>query len=360
MKICFIGNNANGEKISDGGRIKMRTIMSMLEKNGHDINVVDLVNWKYRFFSIIKQVKKALIENDFIFLMAGPNGSRVLIPILVFLNRKKRKKLIFCPVGLGTIDKIVRDLDGKQLNDFINCVDFFGKKDKKMGNKLSYFYKVLPENSVLFELYNKFYNLNNLALLPNFRKGLIHKRVYQKRDNNLNIVFLSRVCEEKGVLDLINVVKKLNKSNFNITLDIYGEIQFKNKNVLFEELDKEIRYNGECDNSQSYDILLNHDLLCLPTKYYGEGTPGVVVESFFVGTPCLISNYSQVRSLIKNGFNGFVYEFQNNSELEKRIIEIYKTDNVSMQVMVDNIFEVAQNYTEQSVFNLLSNLLKEQ
>ena len=105
-------------------------------------------------------------------------------------------------------------------------------------------------------------------------------------------------------------------------------------------MNKNIAYKGVCSPDSSLLILSNYDLLCLPTKYYAEGTPGVVVESFFSGTPCLISAYCQVDSLIIHKQTGILYRFNDEADLEEKISNVfnkkYDMDAIRRNVLAES------------------------
>ena len=356
MKICFIGNNAKGMPVSDGGRIKMRNIMSEYKKMGHEISVVDLYKWQIRFLSIVANIKKALKEQEVIIVMAGPKGSRMVLKLINSFKKKSKCKIVFIPVGLGTIDSLVKKIDLKNLGNFINSVDYYGVKDDKMARYLKNIDLVVPENEILYSLYKKFYHLDNVLLLQNFRYSTPIKRVY-KRSGSLKIVYMSRIVENKGALDLLNVAKNLADKGLKISVDFYGEIQLENPDVFLKQLDKNFVYKGICDPKDSIKTLANYDLLCLPTKYYAEGTPGVVVESFFAGTPCLISNYSQVKSLVKNGQTGLVYEFNNIKDLEDKIEGIYY-NKYDLESISKNVLKESKKYDIDSAIIAMKKIIE--
>ncbi len=356
MKICFVGNNAKGKPISDGGRIKMRNIMSEYTKMGNYVSTIDLYNWHYRFLSIIFKLKNAILTFDYIIVMAGPKGSRVILKLIHKMSKRNKKaKVVFIPVGLGTIDVLVKKLDFVKLSNFINSINYYGIKDEKMLMCLSKIDLVVPENEVLCSLYRDFYSLGNVMLLRNFRYGSSLKN-HKRADGTLKIVFMSRIVENKGVFDLIDVLNSLVKRGLNIKLDFYGEIQLKNSSLFLDKMNENITYKGVCNPNLSVSILSNYDLLCLPTKYYAEGTPGIVVESFFAGTPCLISKYCQVDSLIVHKQTGILYKFNDKDDLEEKILDIY-FNKYDMDAISKNVLLESNKYSIESAKIVLKKII---
>ena len=106
-KIYIIGNNNNSQNISDGGRIKLRLFAKLLSEN-NEVTIIDLSGWKKNILRVVYQIKKSIKEQSTIVIMAGPSGCRILIPIINYFNKKHKSKAVFCALGVGTIDKLIK------------------------------------------------------------------------------------------------------------------------------------------------------------------------------------------------------------------------------------------------------------
>lgn len=345
--ITFIANNANNGLVSDGGRIKIRLYKDLLIKEGYKVNIIELDGWKKRVFNIIFQIKKAIKNRDRIVIMAGPKGCRKIIPLLNFLNKKNKSKIVFCPLGIGTVDCLIKNMNNEDAQKFIKGEKEIKNKDLKMGKMLLKMERVVLENNTLLERYKSFYHINNACVLENFRNYKIIKKHYSD-ENGLNIIYASRVKEYKGIFDLIDAVKSINKKyNYSIKLDIYGDNQLsEGNNVRFEaSLDKNISYLGTIESDKMLSVIKKYDLFCLPTKYYGEGTSGSLIESLIAGTPVLVSSYSQANELIHDGVDGFLYDFNSTEDLKRKIIMIYENKNI-----LESISRAAQEKSKKFIY----------
>lgn len=334
MRITIIGNVANNKTAADGGRIKIRLYVQLLQKEGYEVNVIDLDGWKKRIFSVVSQIKKAIKNKDRIVVMAGPNGCRKILPLIDFLNKKNKAKIVFCPLGIGTLDAVVKNMNFDKAQQFLKGEIEISNSDEKMKRILEKMEFVVLENESLLARYRSYYHLNNLEVLENFRNYSIEPKTYSQ-STQLNIVYTSRVKEYKGIMDLISVVKDINSALDNaIKLDIYGDNQLSpENNLIFQQsLDENIVYHGVANASEIFDLIKKYDLFCLPTKYHGEGTSGALIESIIAGTPVLVSAYSQAQSLIKDGESGFIYKFGSNEDLKEKIIWILNNKHVLPEV----------------------------
>lgn len=357
--ITFIGNNANKQIITDGGRLKMRLFIDLLKREGNEVGVIELDGWKKRFLSIISAIKHAIKRNDTIVIMAGPKGCRFIIPIVCHYNKKRKARVVFCPVGIGTVDKLVKNLPQAQIDDFINCRNFQGIKDEKMKSLLQKLDFVCPENDIQNNLYKSYYELKNTCVIENFRDIDIEEKKYSNSTQQLSIIYASRVKEYKGILDLMEVVTEINKQNsFKVKLDIYGDNQLQNENSdrFIKMLNDNISYFGAVPTDEVSKKIREHDLFCLPTQYYGEGTSGALVEALIAGTPALVSSYTQVNYLIENNKNGFIFKIGSKDDLKKRILEIMNNKSILKEIGIsaqESARRFTYSYNRQTFLNIM-------
>lgn len=347
-KITIIANNANGREVFDGGRIKIRLFINLLKLEGCDVEVVELEGWKRNFLKIVKQIRQSVIQKRRIIIMAGPKGCRLIIPIVFHINKRHKTNIVFCPLGIGTLDSITRKLSIQETTNFLSCENFYKKKDKKMGKMLASFNYVLVQNCTLQKCYSIFYQLSNVYVLENFRTFNIKNKIFSKGDI-LKTIFYSRVTARKGILDLMFAVNHINSlfTNPVISLDIYGENQLETKSdaLIFDsQLNSNVTYKGVISSNESIQTIAQYDLFCLPTKYYGEGTPGSLVESFIAGTPVLVSSYSQSKDLIDDSIDGYIFELNNVDDLIKKLRYIYMNKD-KLIIVSRNAQQRATKYT---------------
>jgi len=331
-KIAIIGNSTDRKSSfpTDGGRLKVLRFKSALVREGFDVTIVDLENWKAHPFLLIFRIYKALRENISILIMGGPKGCRTLIPLVNFLNRPTKRRVVFCPLGLGTIDQTVAQLSNDRMTDFLKNQRFGGLSDPKMAIQLKKLDKIIPQNDLLTKTYESFYGISNCQTIFNFR--LTETATQQIIDDlekiPLKLLFISRVNTEKGIFDLLDAVKEVNaKFPFPIfSLDIYGEIQLtpEESTQFSEKLNAEIHYEGLLKNEDVYKTICAHYMVVLPTKYYGEGTPGIIVESLICGVPVIASSFSQVSAVIDDDKDGFIFALGKKEDLKKTLLYVYE------------------------------------
>ncbi len=349
-KTYIIGNTNDFQDSADGQIVKVQLYYQILRREGFGVEMIELHNWKKKIFKLIHSIRKAIKEEANIIILGGPAGCRVTIPMVCRLNKKGKARVVFSSIGTGTLDLLLKKLTIEQANSFLACENFYGIKDKKMGKYLSKLSYVALENQKLQNAYISFYSLNNTIVLANFRDVPLKNRKYSHNENELNIVFLSRIHEKKGVLDLIDAVQEIRtKYSYNINLDIYGEVDLPDleKEKFYNSLSNEIKYLNAVSSRDVVDVLRKYDLFCLPTKY-PEGTPGAIVEAMIAGTPVLTSSFEQVKSLIVDGESGLVFKINDKNDLSNKIVYAYENKTSILPVIGKNGQKAASSFTYES------------
>lgn len=358
MKIVIIGNKTtpNGEPIADGGRIRTALYYKKLQEEGFDVSFVELQGWQKKIFSLIFQIKKAIKENDIVLLMSGPRSSRYLVKLCAFFNKKKRARIVFSMLGVGPIQQKIKKLEPNQVNEFINNKKTFGIKDSNMGKYLSKLNLILAQNEIIASWYKRFYSIENVDILDNFReipsREKYENKTVEYNEEYVKIVYFSRLTEKKGVLDLLDIVKSINKGKLKrrLKLDIWGEMQLteKEQEKFKEMLDKDVIYKGVLQNDKAIATLSEYNFMVFPTKYHGEGTSGSIIESLLAGTPVLCSSYSQAPLLITNGVDGMIFTINDLDSLRCKLNEILELTSEELKIYHKNAYINANRYDYKS------------
>lgn len=142
-----------------------------------------------------------------------------------------------------------------------------------------------------------------------------------KKDGELNVIFLSRICPTKNLELAIEIISKLYGK---IQFDIYGtkeDIKYWNKceNKL-KQLPKNIKWKtySEVSSDKVIEIFSMYDVFLFPTL--GENFGHVIYESLLAGCIPVISNNTPWQDLDKKNCGSVV----NINKLDLFIIEMEK------------------------------------
>lgn len=353
MKITIIGNvtNPNGEQLLDGASLKVALYEKVLVNEGYDVSVIELINWKKRPIMLIHNIRNSVINSDIVLIMGGPKGSRVVIPLCNFFNKNKRTRLVYPMIGTGTLNRKIRHLSVKDVKKFLKSPKDFNISDKRIGRNLAKLDVVMPENELLSDCYRKFYGLKNVVTITNFRQydyRPLQKKILVEYKNKMKFAFFSRVSFDKGIFDAITAIQQINDEAGKslCILDIYGELQLNEdeKSLFMNSLNDNIQYKGVINNENALIVLSEYDFLIFST-HLNEGTPGTITEALIAGVPVISSNYPHVSDIIKEGYNGFIFELGNVSSLKAQINNIFSLPVDEINIMNLNAYESGNQFT---------------
>jgi glycosyltransferase involved in cell wall biosynthesis len=157
------------------------------------------------------------------------------------------------------------------------------------------------------------------------------------------IIFIGRKTREKGVLNLIEAVKALQKEIpvklflIGPSIDWYHDLYAQ----LSEQEKKYIIDLGVLPHNEKVNLLHISDLLVLPSQYEAFGI--VFLEAWICGKPVIGTAEGAMPSVIGN--DGYICRFGNTEDLKSKIAEaLSKPDDLKIKG-IKGREKVLQNYT---------------
>jgi glycosyltransferase involved in cell wall biosynthesis len=156
-------------------------------------------------------------------------------------------------------------------------------------------------------------------------------------DNGYNIahrgnyfLFIGRLSTEKGISKIIEVASELPDVEFRIIGDgpLKKDVENASKDC------NNISYLGFRDKGFILDQLKSARALIFPSLWY-EGFPMTILEALSCGTPILASDLGGPKEILTNGYNGYLFDYQNKQDLIEKIIKISSEDD-SQRKMCEN------------------------
>jgi len=189
-----------------------------------------------------------------------------------------------------------------------------------------------------FYLEKGFFKKSKKEVLPN-----PVERIYPAgipMDNSiLKLLYLGQIEEHKGILFLVNVLKKL---------DITFKLHIAGDGSKMEELKKIIgddnRFviHGKLVGEEAVKIFNLVDLTVVPSLCY-ENSPSVIYESLAAGVPVLAAKIGGVAELVHDGENGFTFEVGNVEDLV-RVLKHAASSREELQKMRPAAAKSVENF----------------
>jgi glycosyltransferase involved in cell wall biosynthesis len=186
--------------------------------------------------------------------------------------------------------------------------------------------------------------------IPNFHVSTNLK--LQKKEKELNIVFLALISPVKNLKYLIDILNQIEDS-YSIKLAIYGPI----KDALYwEECQKsisnslahiKISYRGELESSKVNEVLREYHLFSMLSL--GENFGHSIFESLIAGTPVLISNKTPWKELEKHQA-GWDVNLNDPNTIQNLIQEIANLDQSAYENLRKGAKIHADRYIQENDF----------
>jgi glycosyltransferase involved in cell wall biosynthesis len=118
------------------------------------------------------------------------------------------------------------------------------------------------------------------------------------RHRSFRILFVGRLCKQKGVDRLLEIVKEVNKRSSlsgNVQFMIAGPVDTEALSILRELCrERNVIYFGDIKYDEMPSIYSEGDVLILPSRYEG-GFPLTALEAQAAGLPLVLSDLPEVR-----------------------------------------------------------------
>lgn len=214
----------------------------------------------------------------------------------------------------------------------IHCKLLFTEKEKDREQLLTKY----KNNNFISISYSQRKNFKNLNYIANVYNG-IDVNSY-KFDNNPKdyLIWLGRICYEKGLFEAIQAAKKAKKKLYIIAkIDLFNREyrEYYEKKIKPLINNKDIIYAGEVGFKDKSRLLRDAKALLAPLNW-DEPFGLFMTEALSCGTPVIAFNRGSVSEIVLNKKNGFVVK-----------------DVAGMVKAINNIDSIKRSFCRESVEN---------
>ncbi len=343
-KIGICGNFDVEHVEANGQTIKTINVYNELVKVYGEENIKKLDTYYFRtnpikaVFAYLKLVK----ECEHCVILPAEGAVKVLVPLGV-IQKKRYKTKIYYPVIGAWLGKMLKEK--KSLLRYAKSIDW-----------------VLPETETLKKELLEV-GLERVEVLLNFKDipVLSEEEINISVEKPLKLCYFARVNEMKGIGELIEAVKNVNREQVKFTLDIYGpvkDIYSETFRGLMENFPEYIKYCGVADGDKSVETLKGYFMQVFPTKYATEGIPGSLVDSLCAGVPVLSARWNSCHDILDEGSTGISFELCNFKEMEEKLEQIAENPEQIIAMRV-NCIKKALNYKPEEAIRVLTDRIEE-
>ena len=221
----------------------------------------------------------------------------------IWLSKVFRKKLVIQQHG-GNIKQFY----------YSECSEKKQKIIKKILNKADVFIVVAP---YLKDIFKNIVEEPKIVVLPNaveIPNEINHNYMEQ------NLLFLGRLCKEKGIYELLKAVKELKIEFPRLHLylgGVWAEEILEKKAKSCEEF---VHYLGWISSKEKAEYLQKCNIFVLPT--YFEGLPMSLLEGMAHGCACLATEVGGIPQVVTDGEDGVLIPAKDVQALKSSIREL--------------------------------------
>lgn len=234
---------------------------------------------------------------------------------------------------------------------------------KKIANR--FFFKRFIKNAKGYiflnesEMRDSIYRTENDIIIPNGVDSFLNSSLNEDSEE-IKFYFLGRLdIVHKGLDILFNALQSLDKESIKFNIDFYGtgtenEVDFIKRNSL-RLINIKSRYIGPIYGENKGEVLSKYDIMILTSRY--EGFPVTVLEALSYGCPCIVSEGTNLKSLIESNELGWGCTTNDISETIKRAILEYRIKKINYREKVKLFID--ENYTWDKIALLSLETLKD-
>lgn len=198
------------------------------------------------------------------------------------------------------------------------------------------------------------------SLQNNFRGSLPMHRVFEvnnfapaelfsvelkdKNFSNLNVLYLSNLMIEKGILDLIEAFVQLKENHLNINLTLAGKIEDDHHDLIYSKIIKSgVKYVGSVYGDEKVNLFKSSNVFILPTYYKTEGQPISILEAMVSGNLIVTTRHSGIPDIISEE-NGCFVDIENPKSIYECLTNLSKNMQIVEKKSKFNYYDSREKY----------------
>lgn len=328
--LCLIDSLASG-----GAERQMSYLATGLKSRGVDVEVIVFSLGNDFFESYITSKGVPVIHDE-----KGINPYKRIFEIVRLVRQKRPDSVIAYKDGVTMAASLARIIcNFKLIVSERNTTQELNPYERRKFALYRFADVIVPNShsqaAFIREHYPKLYQRTKVITNTIDLSRFSSERAICKNDR-VNVVILARLFPQKNVLTFLDALAFIRESNkANIHFKWYGsqEDRHYTEQVFRKvaELNLHDLINFYPATKEVDSVLGEADIFCLPSKY--EGFPNVVCEAMAAGLPIVASRVSDIPYIVEEGINGFLFDYDNKSDMANKIMSLANSDSRLLKEM---------------------------
>lgn len=223
------------------------------------------------------------------------------------------RKMIFIWIAVWRKKKIIIHQHGGNIKEFYfyQCSP---KKRERIRQTLKQAKKLLVIAPYLQDIFEQIVDKDKIIFLPN---AISIPEAVKKDYHQQKLLFLGRLCEEKGIGELLEACEELHQEFGGMELYLGGTWEDSVLKQKADELGEWVHQLGWIGPDEKDKILRECNIFLLPS--YFEGHPVSLLEGMAYGCACIATDIGGVLQMLEHGEDGLVVPVKDTAALKQAI-----------------------------------------
>ena len=227
-----------------------------------------------------------------------------------------RKYYIFLMVKYLFNKKVVYHIHGGGFKTFY--LESWGKRKKRIEHFINGSDALICLSKYWKRFFEDNFNQKHVVVIRNpIESVAICNRTTASQ---VRFLFLGKICDAKGVFDLLCVILKHRAFYEHRAVFKFGgngEVERLKLFIKEHQLEDLVHYEGWVGVEQKHQLMLHSDAYILPS--YVEGVPMSILEAMNYGLPVIATNVGGIPEMLENEVNGLMFTPGDRQGLHKAI-----------------------------------------
>jgi len=252
-----------------------------------------------------------------------------------------RRKALFVNAAFRKHKKIIIHQHGGDFRTWYDSLSDKGRESvRKVLDKSDHMYVLSPSWKHLFDMLT---DADKIEILPNSIKvsGSDTGDILQVKKNR-QILFLGRICETKGIRELMDCMPELIAAYPDVRVLLGGIWEDDRLKGYIEKYPDNVRYIGWVSGREKEKYLDESAIFVLPT--YFEGQPVSVLEAMAAGCCVVASDVGGIPMMIQDGQNGLLVPPKDVGALSEALRKCLSDDELRTKLAMSARIDVRRDY----------------
>lgn len=193
--------------------------------------------------------------------------------------------------------------------------------------------------SYLADIFENIVPKEKIAVLPN---AIEVPSNYEKKIPGKKVLFLGRLCKEKGIRELLEAATELKEEYKELELYLGGVWEDGDLKEIADENSTFVYQLGWIENQKKEKYLNLCNIFALPT--YFEGLPMSLLEAMAHGCACIASAVGGIPQVIEDGKDGILIQPKSKEALKAALREVMSNAKLQEELGKAAAKKVANGY----------------